>query len=189
MDVIWSAITGGGGGGAGAEDAALLGDLLLEVIRVEGVVAVEESPAAGVAGDLQQPEQQRLRHVAVPVTRHEPRHPLDPLPLLRRRRRRWRLHWSSRRLVGIRLNRSIRRGRGDRSVDGGRCDFLAFYSARRGWLDEWQSVDLKEARRALQETIFSLLYHLHIWLFSHPSIRAIYGLCTWVYKVKVAAFF
>lgn len=97
MDVIWSAITGGGGGGAGAEDAALLGDLLLEVIRVEGVVAVEESPAAGVAGDLQQPEQQRLRHVAVPVTRHEPRHPLDPLPLLRRRRRRWRLHWSSRR--------------------------------------------------------------------------------------------
>jgi hypothetical protein len=48
----------------------------------------EESPAAGVARDAEQPEQQLLREVAVPVARHAPRHPLDPPLVLRRQRRR-----------------------------------------------------------------------------------------------------
>lgn len=57
-DRIGSAI--GGGGGARAEDAAALGDLLLEVVGVERVVRCEETPAPPVARDAEQAQQQLL---------------------------------------------------------------------------------------------------------------------------------
>jgi len=80
---------GGGGGVARAQDAAALGDLLLEIVGVERVVRREEPPAAGVAREAEQPQQQLLREVpAVPVPRHAARHPLDPPLLLCRQRRR-----------------------------------------------------------------------------------------------------
>jgi hypothetical protein len=78
-----------GGGVARAEDPAALGDLVLEVVGVERVVRREEAPAAGVAREAEQPQQQLLREVpAVPVPRHAPRHPLDPPLLFRGQRRR-----------------------------------------------------------------------------------------------------
>ena len=91
-----SPVGGSGGGVPRAEDAAALGDLLLEVVGVERVVRREEPPAAGVAREAEQAQQQLLREVpAVPVPRHAPRHPLDPQLLLRsvhHHRRRQRLH-------------------------------------------------------------------------------------------------
>ena len=97
-DGIESAI---GGGGARAEDAAALGDLLLEVVGVERVVRREETPAPPVARDAEQAQQQLLGEVPVPVPRHAARHPLDPPLLLRRqRRRRAVVHRRHRRLHG-----------------------------------------------------------------------------------------
>lgn len=100
-----------GGGVARAEDPAALGDLVLEVVGVERVVRREEAPAAGVAREAEQPQQQLLREVpAVPVPRHAPRHPLDP-PLLFRGQRR-------RRAVVVHRHR---RRRIHRAVAAGRC--------------------------------------------------------------------
>lgn len=100
-----------GGGVARAEDPAALGDLVLEVVWVERVVRREEAPAAGVAREAEQPQQQLLREVpAVPVPRHAPRHPLDP-PLLFRGQRR-------RRAVVVHRHR---RRRIHRAVAAGRC--------------------------------------------------------------------